>query len=298
MQLAHDLQRAEQGGARRRTPEGEARHEQGRDPTQDRVAGLCQCDQIERIRADQPAGLLHLARQRLPRHDRSNGGEGILTLLPRGDQRFAEPGEEPDLVVDGPPVSLERSVLAGLGTAKQLAEQPVEHRHGLVGQCDLGLQRRRHKHRSAAGGTEHGQMLGGQAGAFLGQPAQPFRMDALRHPRVQVQAARVLQPLDHARERPVPQDASRLANPGHLAQPRSRPQLQQGVQPRPLGDIQPTGQLIGDVALRLQHGGGHQALHHARARNDDLSASEFVHQEAGDVGTARGGQRHGQEPCL
>ena len=72
--------------------------------------------------------------------ERRHGLERVSAVVPRGDQRIPQAGEQPDLVVDGAPIVLERLGIPRLGTTEQSPHQPVEELDGVVGETDRGVE--------------------------------------------------------------------------------------------------------------------------------------------------------------
>ncbi|MFC5567056.1 hypothetical protein ACFPOC_11620 [Rubellimicrobium aerolatum] len=64
---------------------------------------------------------------------RSIAANASGAAVPGGEEHVAEAGEQPDLVVHGAPVALQRGRLAPLDAPEHLAEQPLEHQHRVVG---------------------------------------------------------------------------------------------------------------------------------------------------------------------
>ena len=106
-----------------------------------------------------------------------------------------------------------------------------------------------------------------------------------------------LQRFDEAREGAVPGCARRLAGPGEDAHACSRLGRQQGIERVRLCWLDPSADLMRDVALRGGERGRGQLFDDRGAGHDELAPAGLLHQRRGDRHRAGRGERHGQQPC-
>ena len=121
--------------------EAEAVQEERAETTENRVVGSRQGGVVRAVLARQLLGFRDCGGEAVPGKNGLDGGEGVATGIARLNQRIAQSGEEPDLVVDGAGIGLQRFGGAALCPAEEPTDQSVEHANGLVGEASNRFQR-------------------------------------------------------------------------------------------------------------------------------------------------------------
>ena len=298
MEVAHDRQRAQERAGGGHRAERERGDERRPDPAEDREVARGELDRVGRVALHQPLRLVDLAAEILPADNGLDRGDRVVTRRPGRDQRVAEPGEQPDLGIDGAPVALHRRLFTALDAPEHLPEQAIEHQHRIVGEGNGGFERGRDQGGAATTLFQRAQMLAGEPRPFLTQPSQAVRVNGPGQIAIEADRADRGQPVEDARERALPGFAGRLPRPGEHAEAGVRPRRQQRIEPVTLISGELSGKQLGYVPLRVEQGLRHHALDERDPGHDRAPTPELVDEQAREVGAAGRGKRDRQQPSL
>lgn len=123
------------------------------------------------VRASEPLGLGDARRQVFPADHAGDRGERVAVLVPGGDERVAEAGEQAHLVIDRALVADERRLLAPFGANEEPSHQPVEQPDRVVGEAHRRVEHGGDEDRAAPLDREGGEMLRGEPRALAGELA-------------------------------------------------------------------------------------------------------------------------------
>lgn len=219
----------------------------------------------------------------LPRDDRGDRRERILSDLARRNQGGADAGIEANLLVNRASIGSKSAGMLRLGLGEHHSDEPLEQIDGLVGQSGAELEGDRDQSSVAALPFVSGDMLSRRPARLTGKLRKAGLMDAMPAPGIEADRPDMVQALDQAEHR------SGLCRLRHLAQPHEpalagfRPAQRQRIELAPLLVGQAEGQPPLDLPPRPKAEINAEAFEAPRRRNDDLLSAAFLHDQLGQM---------------